>query len=82
MLTFKIILGYQGLLFRDLLWFFFLIFQFQFFFFNPTVQPNIYQETHSTLNEKKGGDDINGEKKRMALKNREAKLHYLAFQSN
>ena len=61
---------------------FFFNFSISIFFFNPTDQPNIYQETHSTLNEKKGGDDINGEKKRMALKNREAKLHYLAFQSN
>ena len=29
---------------------------FRFFFFNPTYLPNIYmyQETHSTLNERKG----------------------------
>ena len=25
------------------------------FFFNPTDQPTQYQETHPTLNEKKGG---------------------------
>ena len=38
------------------------------FFFNPTDRPNIYQETHSTLNDKKRGDDINGEKKEDGLK--------------
>ena len=26
-----------------------------FFFFNPTDRPTQYQETHATLNEKKGG---------------------------
>ena len=36
MLTFNVVLGYQGLLFWDCLWFFF-----SFFFFNPTDQPNI-----------------------------------------
>ena len=36
MLTFNVVLGYQGLQFRDFLWFVFLG-----FFFNPNDQPNI-----------------------------------------
>ena len=45
-LTFNVFLAYQGLLFRDFLWFF--------FFFS--VRPTQYQETHSTVNkERKGG---------------------------
>ena len=53
MLTFNVILGYQGILFRDFLWFFFLVF---FSFFFQTERPTQYQETHSTLNEEKKGD--------------------------
>ena len=49
MLTFNVVLGYQGLLFWDFLWFFFLVSFFQ------SNQPTQYQETHATLNEKKGG---------------------------
>ena len=48
MLTFNVVLGYQGLLFWDCLWFFF-----SFFFFQSN-RPTQYQETHATLNEKKG----------------------------
>ena len=44
MLTFNVILGYQGVLFRD--------FFFRFFF--QSDRPTQYLETHSTLNEKKG----------------------------
>ena len=47
MLTFNVVLGYQGLLFRDFLWFF-LGFSFQ------PDWPTQYQETHLALNEKKG----------------------------
>ena len=32
-----------------------IVFFLVFFFFNPTDRPTQYQETHSTLNEKKGG---------------------------
>ena len=53
-LTFNVILGYQGLLFRDSLWFFF----FTIFFSNPTDRPTQHQETHSTLNEKKKRDGL------------------------
>ena len=35
MLTFEVVLGYQGLLFRNFLWFF------SFFFFDPTDRPNV-----------------------------------------
>ena len=57
MLTFNVILGHQGLLFRDFLWFFLFVFFFQ------SHRPTQYQETHLTLNEKnkKGGmayDDL------------------------
>ena len=48
MLTFNVVLGYQGLLFLDFLCFFFSFFIFQ------SDRPTQYQETHSTLNEKKG----------------------------
>ena len=41
MLTFNVILGYQGLLFRDFFWVFF----FLGFFFNPTDRPNIRKLT-------------------------------------
>ena len=47
MLTFDFVLGYQGLLFRDFLWFFFLVFFFQ------SDRSTQCQETHSTVNEKK-----------------------------
>ena len=47
MLTFNIPLGYQVL--RDFLFIFFLCFFFQ------SDRPTQYQETHSTLNEKKRG---------------------------
>ena len=50
MLTFNVILRYQGLLFQDVLRSFFC----RFFFFNPTDRPTEYQETQSTLNGKKG----------------------------
>ena len=56
MLTFNVILGYQGLLFRDFLWFF-LGFLFQ------SYRPIQYQEMHWTLNEKKG-DGLKYEKKK------------------
>ena len=49
MLTFNVVLRNQGLLFRDFLWFSFLGFFFQ------SDRPTQYQETHSTVNEKKGG---------------------------
>ena len=55
MLTFNVILGYQGLLFQDFLRLFCFL---GFFFFNPTDRPTQYQETHSTLNEKKKGDGL------------------------
>ena len=45
MVTFNVVLGNLGLLFQDF---------FTFFFFNPTDRPTQYQETHSTLKEKKG----------------------------
>ena len=45
MSTFNVILGYQGLLFRDFFWFFF-----------QSDRPTQNQEMHSTLNEKEGGD--------------------------
>ena len=45
MLTFNVVLGYQGLLFRDFLWFCFLGFFFQ------SDRPTQYQETYSMLNE-------------------------------
>ena len=51
MFTFNVILGYQGLLFRDFLWSFF----FLGVFFFQSDRPTQYKETHSTLNEKKGG---------------------------
>ena len=46
MVTFNVVLGNLGLLFQDF---------FTFFFFNPTDRPTQYQETHSTLKEKKKG---------------------------
>ena len=52
MLTFNVVLGYQGLLFRDFLWFFF-----RFFFFQSD-QPIQYQETYSMVNEEKKGDGL------------------------
>ena len=55
MLTFNVVLGYQGPLFQDLLWFFF----FKFFFFQSD-RPTQYQETHSTVNEEKQGDGLRG----------------------
>ena len=51
MLTFNIVLGYQGLLFRDFLWFFF-----RFFF--QSDRPTQYQETHWTVNKEKKGDGL------------------------
>ena len=54
MLTFNVIPGYQGLLFGDFLWFFFL----GFFFFFQSDRPTQHLETHSTLNEKKKGDGL------------------------
>ena len=51
MLTFNVILGHQGVLFRDFCDFFLGIF-FQ------SHRPTQYQETHSTLNEKKKGDGL------------------------
>ena len=53
MLTFNVVLGYQGILFQDFLWIFF-----QFFFFNPIDRPTQYQGQHSTLNEKKESDGL------------------------
>ena len=47
MLTFNVILGHQGVLFRDFCDFFYQVFFFQ------SHRPTQYQETHSTLNEKK-----------------------------
>ena len=52
MLTFNVILGYQGLLFRYTPCDFFKVFFFFFFSIRPTDQ---HQETHSTLNERKRG---------------------------
>ena len=48
MLIFNVIMGNQDLLFRDFLWFLILGFFFQ------SDRPTQYQETHSTLNEKRG----------------------------
>ena len=53
MLTFNVVLGCQGLLFRDFLLFFF----FRFFFFQSDRLTQ-YQETHSTVNEEKKGDGL------------------------
>ena len=50
-LTFNVVLGYQDLLFRDVL-LFFLVFFFQ------SDRPTQYQETHSTVNEEKKGDGL------------------------
>ena len=50
MLTFNVILGYQGLLFQDFLRPFCLL-----GFFFQSDRPTQYQETHSTLNEKQRG---------------------------
>ena len=50
MLTFNVILGYQGLLFQDFLRLFCLL-----GFFFQSDRPTQYQETHSTLNEKQRG---------------------------
>ena len=52
MLTFNIVLGYQGLLFRDFFWFFFRCFCFSIQLTDP------YQETHSTVNKEKKGDGL------------------------
>ena len=49
MLTFNVIQGYQGLRFPEFLCFFLG------FFFFQSDRPTQYQETSSTLNEKKGG---------------------------
>ena len=49
MLSFKVVLGYQGLLYSQTTCYFVL---FLFFFFQSD-RPTQYQETHSTLNEKK-----------------------------
>ena len=67
MFTFNVILGYQGLLFRDFLRFFF--FKVFFFSIRPT-EATQYQETHSTLliNEKKGGVASSEKKDARALK--------------
>ena len=54
MLTFNVVLWYQGLLFRDFLLILFLGIFFVFFCFQ-SHRPTQYQETHSTLNEKKSG---------------------------
>ena len=48
----NVVLGYQGLLFQD-----FLGLCLSFFFF-PSDRPTQYQETHSTLNERKKGDGL------------------------
>ena len=48
-LTFNVILGYQGLLFRDFLWFFF-----RNFFSNPTDRPNIRKRIQRKKKKKKG----------------------------
>ena len=47
------ILGYQGLLFRDFLWFFL-------GFFFQSDRPTQYQETHWTVNKEKKGDGLRG----------------------
>ena len=52
LLTFNVVLGYQGLPFRDFLRFFLG------FFFNPTDRPTQYQEMHSTVNKEKKGDGL------------------------
>ena len=56
MLTFNVVLGYQGLLCRDFLWIFLEFFFF--FFFNPTDRSTQHQKTHSTLNDKRRGDGL------------------------
>ena len=58
MLTFSVVLGYQGLLFRDFLWFFlkFFLLLLLFFVCFQSDRPTQYQETHSTVNEEKKGD--------------------------
>ena len=70
MLTFNVVLGYQGILFQDFLWIFF----FGVFFL---IRPTQYQETHSTLNEKKKKDGLmkkEKEKKGRDFNNREQEL--------
>ena len=51
MLTFTVVLDYQGLLLLVILWIFFRFFLIQFFI--QSDRPTQYQQTHSTLNEKK-----------------------------
>ena len=54
MLTFNVVLGYQGILFQDFLWIFFLG-----FFFFQSDRPTQYQETHSIdAKRKKKGDGL------------------------
>ena len=52
MLTFNIVLEYQGLLFQDFFWFFLGFFVFQ------SNWPTQYQEMHSTVNKEKKGDGL------------------------
>ena len=52
MLTFHVVLGYQGLLIWDFLW----------FFFFQSNRPTQYQETHPMINEKKKGDGLTQKK--------------------
>ena len=69
MLTFNVVLGYQGILFQDFLWIFF-----RCFFF--LIRPTQYQETHSTLNEtnKDGLKKKEKERKERHFNNREQEL--------
>ena len=57
MLTFKVVLVYQGLLFRDSL----CVCVFFLGFFFQSDRPTQYQETHSTQTKKKG-DGLTGQK--------------------
>ena len=76
MLTFNVVLEYQGLLFRDFFWFFFS-------FFFQSDRPTQYQETHSTVNEEEKGDGLaaKSEEKRMFSQARDGHI-YIFFTKN
>ena len=75
MLTFNVVLEYQGLLFRDFFWFFFS-------FFFQSYRPTQYQETHSTVNEEEKGDGLaaKSEEKRMFSQARDGHIYIFFYQ--
>ena len=77
MLTFNVVLGYQGLLFRDFLWFFFS-------FFFQSDRPTQLQETHSTVNEEEKGDGLaaKSEEKWMFSQARDWHIYIYFFTKN